>query len=70
MKKIAVVIINIYQAIISTALKNLLGIRRSCRFDQTCSEYAKQAILQKGILKGSCLSVARVLKCQPFYKGN
>jgi putative membrane protein insertion efficiency factor len=70
MKKIAVTIINIYQAVISTSLKNLLGISRSCRFSVTCSEYAKQSILQKGFVIGSYLSVVRVLKCQPFYKGN
>jgi hypothetical protein len=70
MKKTAVTIINIYQAVISTTLKNLLGINKFCRFSTTCSEYAKQSILQKGIVKGSYLSVVRVLKCQPFYKGN
>jgi putative membrane protein insertion efficiency factor len=70
MKKIASTLINIYQAIISTTLKNLLGARSFCRFSPTCSEYAKQSILQKGVLKGSYLSAIRILKCQPFYKGN
>jgi len=70
MKKIALVLINIYQAVISTALKNLLGISRFCRFSPTCSEYAKLSISNKGVLKGSYLSMVRALKCQPFYKGN
>jgi putative membrane protein insertion efficiency factor len=69
MKKAIIVAINIYQRTIAVVLLNL-GLKGDCRFSPTCSEYAKNSISQKGILKGSYLSVARVLKCQPFYKGN
>lgn len=69
MKKVIITVINIYQRTIAVVLFNL-GLKGDCRFSPTCSEYAKDAILHKGILKGSYLSVARVLKCQPFYKGN
>ncbi|HUD04836.1 MAG TPA: membrane protein insertion efficiency factor YidD [Patescibacteria group bacterium] len=69
MKKIALFLINIYQALISTTLKNLLGVNRSCRFHPTCSDYAKLTISEKGLLKGSYLSMIRLLKCQPFYNG-
>jgi len=67
MKKIALFLINIYQTIISVTLKNLLGVKNSCRFYPTCSEYAKLSISEKGVLKGSYLSLVRFLKCQPFY---
>jgi len=70
MKKIALASINIYQTVISTTLKNLLGVNKFCRFSPTCSEYAKLSISQKGIFKGSYLLAVRLLKCQPFYKGN
>lgn len=61
--------ISIYQRTIAVVLFNL-GLKGDCRFSPTCSQYAKDAISHDGILKGSYLSVARVLKCQPFYKGN
>jgi hypothetical protein len=69
MKKIILLIISLYQRTIAVVLFNL-GLKGDCRFSPTCSEYAKLSISQKGILKGSCLSIVRVLKCQPFYKGN
>lgn len=67
MKKIMILTINFYQNIISTPLKQALGIKNACRFSPTCSEYAKTSILKKGIINGSYLSVLRLLKCQPFY---
>lgn len=41
-----------------------------CRFTPTCSAYAYEAISKYGILKGGCLSIKRILKCHPFYKGD
>jgi hypothetical protein len=70
MKKILLFLVNIYQAVVSTTLKNVLGVKRFCRFYPTCSDYAKISISEKGVLKGSYLSMIRLLKCQPFYKGN
>jgi hypothetical protein len=69
MKKIILLIISLYQRTIAVVLFNL-GLKGDCRFSPTCSEYAKLSISRKGILKGSYLSMVRVLKCQPFYKGN
>lgn len=69
MKKLIITAINIYQRTIAVILLNL-GLKGDCRFSPTCSEYAKLSISQKGIMKGSYLSAVRVLKCQPFYKGN
>lgn len=37
----------------------------SCRFVPTCSEYAIQAIKKYGPLKGSVLSLKRILRCHP-----
>lgn len=42
---------------------------RSCRYSPTCSEYAKEALEKRGILKGIALSAWRILRCNPFSRG-
>ena len=42
----------------------------SCRFTPTCSAYAYEAINKYGVLKGGWLAFKRLLRCNPFYKGN
>ena len=63
MKKIAILLIELYQKRISKYTK------KNCRFYPTCSEYSKQAILKYGFLKGSFLSIKRISKCHPFNPG-
>ncbi len=41
----------------------------SCRFQPTCSQYMLEAVRAHGILRGSCLSIWRILRCQPLCKG-
>ncbi|MGI8788231.1 MAG: membrane protein insertion efficiency factor YidD [Pyrinomonadaceae bacterium] len=41
----------------------------SCRFEPTCSEYARQAVEKYGAFRGTWLGVKRILRCQPFSKG-
>lgn len=38
----------------------------SCRFTPTCSEYAKQAIMKHGPVKGLALAIWRILRCNPW----
>ena len=52
--------IRFYQIFISP----LLG--PSCRFTPTCSEYAKQAIIKHGPIKGLGLAIWRILRCNPW----
>ncbi len=40
-----------------------------CRFTPTCSEYALEAFEKYGFFKGFCLSVRRVIRCNPFCRG-
>jgi len=68
MKKLTLLLISAYQRTIAVILFNL-GLKGNCRFSPTCSEYAKLSISQKGLVKGSYLSMIRLLKCQPFYNG-
>ncbi len=42
----------------------------SCRFTPTCSQYALEAIEKYGAGKGSWLAVKRLIRCNPFYKGD
>ncbi len=41
-----------------------------CRFIPTCSQYGIEAIEKYGALKGGYLTLRRILRCHPFYKGN
>jgi len=38
----------------------------SCRFTPTCSEYARQAIIKHGPLRGLYLAIRRLLRCHPW----
>jgi putative membrane protein insertion efficiency factor len=42
---------------------------KSCRFYPTCSEYAIDAIIKYGVLRGSIKSMYRIIRCNPFNKG-
>lgn len=41
----------------------------SCRFVPTCSEYAMQAVMKYGAVKGGYLAIRRILRCHPFHPG-
>jgi hypothetical protein len=69
MKKILIKTIDFYQIFVSSILHQLFGVKNACRYEITCSQYAKASILEKGVLMGSYLSFVRLLRCQPFYKG-
>ncbi|HEY0939015.1 MAG TPA: membrane protein insertion efficiency factor YidD [Steroidobacter sp.] len=41
----------------------------TCRFYPSCSCYAEQALQQHGALRGSYLTVRRLLRCHPWHEG-
>ena len=41
----------------------------ACRFQPTCSKYARESILRHGLLKGAWLTVLRLARCHPFHPG-
>lgn len=52
-----------YQVFISP----MLG--QNCRFHPTCSCYAHQALDRHGLVKGTWLSLKRIMKCNPMHPG-
>ena len=64
MKRILLAMIGFYRRRISPHTPS------SCRFVPTCSQYAQEAIQKYGALKGSWLAFKRLLRCNPFYKGD
>ena len=64
MKKLFLSFIRFYQRYISPNTKP------SCRFLPTCSNYALEAIQKYGALKGGWLAFKRLMRCNPFYKGD
>ena len=67
-KRAAVAIIIVYQKTLSPD-HGLFKARFPygyCRHYPSCSEYTKQAIEKKGLLKGVILGFIRILKCNPF----
>jgi putative membrane protein insertion efficiency factor len=41
-------------------------IGRSCRFVPTCSDYARDALILHGPVRGGWLAVRRLCRCHPF----
>ena len=59
-QSIVVGLIRIYQWILSP----ILG--PACRFEPTCSEYASEAIVAHGLIRGAWLGVRRIGRCHPL----
>ena len=63
MRHLAAFLIRLYQ----WTLSPLLG--PTCRFYPSCSHYARQAILQFGVLRGGWLALKRLGRCHPWHPG-
>ena len=63
MKVVLLALIRGYQYL----FQPLLG--SNCRFAPSCSDYAREAVLKHGALKGAALTVRRVLRCHPYHPG-
>lgn len=55
--------VSLYRMTLGSVLPN------SCRFNPTCSAYARDAIRTHGPGRGTWLSLQRILRCHPFHPG-
>jgi uncharacterized protein len=60
LKKIAILFVKFYQAVIRPLLPN------ACRYTPSCSQYAIEAITKYGAFKGSWLGFKRISRCHPW----
>ena len=63
MKVLFIWIIKGYQSFISPLFPP------TCRFRPTCSQYALVAMRKFGAIRGSWLTLKRLLRCHPFHPG-
>ena len=40
-----------------------------CRFYPSCSAYAQEALARHGAVRGTALTIWRLLRCHPFHPG-
>jgi putative membrane protein insertion efficiency factor len=65
--KAAIASIDVYRATLSPALAKS-GLAR-CKYEPTCSVYAREAIRRYGSPRGFTLAAARLLRCHPWARG-
>lgn len=63
-KKLMILMIRGYQIFLSP-----LKVYTHCIYTPTCSQYAIEALQKYGVVKGSWLSVKRILRCHPWAEG-
>jgi len=63
LRRIAVLPIDGYRVVISPVLGS------NCRFYPSCSQYAREAVLKHGLVRGVWLAVRRIVRCHPWNPG-
>src|ERR1700722_12489128 len=63
-RMIAVGIVAIYRAAVSPVIHAING--PACRFEPSCSVYARDAIAEYGIVRGGVMALWRVARCNPL----
>lgn len=63
MKTIAILLVLLYQWVISPFIPS------RCRFYPSCSNYSIESYKRFGFFKGSLLTLFRILRCHPFCPG-
>lgn len=59
----AAAVLRFYKAVVSPLLP------RACRYEPTCSVYAREAIERYGLRRGVGLAISRLVRCHPFRAG-
>lgn len=63
MRQVLITLVKTYRLLLSPFFGH------HCRFEPTCSRYAIEALQHHGALRGSWLTVKRLLRCHPFSPG-
>ena len=63
MQTVLILLIRVYQMVLSPFLGN------HCRFYPSCSSYAIEALEKHGFLRGLWLSLRRISRCHPWHEG-
>ena len=63
MKRLLILGVRAYQVSLGPMLP------ASCRYYPSCSAYAIEALERHGALRGTWLSIRRILRCHPFRAG-
>jgi conserved hypothetical protein YidD len=61
--RVATAVLDFYKRAISPWLPP------ACRFEPTCSIYAREAIERYGLARGLAFAAQRLLRCHPFHSG-
>jgi len=61
--RLAVAVIRGYQLVLRPLLP------AACRFEPSCSEYARGVLAEHGLARGTWLAIRRIGRCHPFHAG-
>ncbi|HWN57856.1 MAG TPA: membrane protein insertion efficiency factor YidD [Methylomirabilota bacterium] len=63
-RSVAVGVVAIYRAALSPVIHAMNG--PACRFEPSCSVYARDAIAEYGIFRGGAMALWRIARCNPI----
>jgi putative membrane protein insertion efficiency factor len=59
-QRVALALLRVYKVLFSPLFAG------SCRFVPSCSDYAAEAIVRHGVLRGTVLAAGRLARCHPL----
>ncbi len=63
MKRLCILLVRLYKKLLSPFKPTC------CRFTPSCSAYAIEAFEKRGFFVGFALTLTRILRCNPFFRG-
>jgi putative membrane protein insertion efficiency factor len=66
LQHILIFAVRVYRLVISPAQVFLFGGNAGCRFTPTCSQFAMEAVRERGALTGTFLAAKRICRCHPW----
>jgi putative membrane protein insertion efficiency factor len=64
---LALLVVHGYRLLVSPVVPKTVGGR--CKYHPSCSRYALEALREFGFVRGSLLTVWRLLRCNPWSHG-